>query len=243
MTFTPQGQAVSGGSDGRVYVWKQGQIDPAEQWECTTTGNDTLVTSVAASDERILAVNSLPYKAFTIWQVVDGKSRMILHEDHPVRSALVSPDTGCVFAFGEEFHSWNARWPERATSTKIDFEMDEYQAVLSPDGGRVYLGNINGQIAACTTAGGAIQLIGAHKNYVTVLALTADGRYLVCGGWDTTIRIWDIEKRLEVGRYTWELPLECGAAHYDGKSQRVVVGDKQGGVLFFTFEDSPPLAE
>jgi WD40 repeat protein len=35
--------------------------------------------------------------------------------------------------------------------------------------------------------------LGGHTNYVEAVAVTADGRRAVSGGWDTTVRVWDLE--------------------------------------------------
>lgn len=37
-----------------------------------------------------------------------------------------------------------------------------------------------------------------HKNPISTIAFTNDGKYLVSGSWDKTIKIWNFETSLEV---------------------------------------------
>ena len=107
--------------------------------------------------------------------------------------------------------------------------------MLTPDGARAIVGDLDGHIVEFPLAGGRRE-IGQHRNYVDALALTEDGALLAAGGWDATLRLWDPAAAEEVGRYTWELPLSCALCRRIDGRDVLVVGDRQGGVLFFTIE-------
>ena len=72
-----------------------------------------------------------------------------------------------------------------------------------------------------------------HKNYVRALALSPDGRWLFSGGWDKLLRLWDLSTGKVIARYLWELPIASCDLYAGGDHLKMIVGDKQGNVLFF----------
>jgi WD40 repeat protein len=79
-----------------------------------------------------------------------------------------------------------------------------------------------------------------HRNYVHALAISPDGRWLVSGGWDCTLRIWDLASEMVVSRYSWQLPLECAdMVETSTGVLRLIVGDAHGNILFFEIEPGP----
>jgi WD40 repeat protein len=236
--FTPQGQLLSGGRDGHLYLWEPGTREPVDSWECPMANDvDLQILGLSATEERILVVSAGYYdEFFVIWQMVDGVPAVLYQGDQRVRHAMVSDDTQTAVLFGDQIYLWQAGTFQEINAVTGDYYTPD-AAVLSTDSQRVYMGNLYGQIGVLNPiVDGGYYLLGAHTNYVNALALSPDERYLVTGGWDTTLRIWDLDNGVEVGRYTWELPLEAAAAHYDGKALRIVVGDKHGSLLFFTLQ-------
>lgn len=112
---------------------------------------------------------------------------------------------------------------------------------VAPDHSRLAIGDIAGQIGTWDLKRGQMSTIGGHVNYVRGLAVTPDSRLLLSGGWDGTLRLWDLETSREIGRYAWELPIErcvVGAKDLGAKDQTVLAaaGDAQGNVLFFSLD-------
>ncbi len=46
-------------------------------------------------------------------------------------------------------------------------------------------------------------LLGRHQGTVSALAFAPDGRTLLTGGWDNTLRVWDLDRGTERGCYSW----------------------------------------
>ena len=48
-------------------------------------------------------------------------------------------------------------------------------------------------------AGWQVRTLAGHSSYVTSVAISADGKRVVSGSWDKTVKIWDVETETEVG--------------------------------------------
>jgi WD40 repeat protein len=63
---------------------------------------------------------------------------------------------------------------------------------VSPDNTHIAVGCSNGKLKVYTLPGGElIQDLSAHPNWVTTVAYSPDGNFLVSGGSDDKVRVWD----------------------------------------------------
>lgn len=77
--------------------------------------------------------------------------------------------------------------------------------------------------------GKPIGAFAGHKDIVTFCVFSPDGTRLLTGGWDHTIRIWDVAKRKERARWKAPMKVTCGAFAPDGAN--VAVGLNGGEVI------------
>ncbi len=86
---------------------------------------------------------------------------------------------------------------------------------------------------ASSRAGVRSQVLWGHRDAVTCLALINNGRYLVSGSRDQTLRVWDLNSGHLETAFTTEHPILACAAAADAT---IIAGDDSGGLLFFRLE-------
>jgi WD40 repeat protein len=234
VVFMSDGRIVSCGADSAVRVWKAGGLSPVtavpvptESWPeglLSLVRRDDRTVLVGTGDGRLVAVD-LGAERFTVLGTVGD-------DDALERLAITADGTVAVSGImAGAIHRWRLEVPAPTPEPLARVEWAQ-SLVLAADGSLAVIGGIDGEIGLLDLAAGdAPEMVGQHFNYVEALALTTDGALLVAGGWDATLRVWDLASRSEVGRYTWELPLQRAVSgRLDGRDV-VVVGDRQGAVL------------
>ena len=79
-------------------------------------------------------------------------------------------------------------------------------------------------------------LVGRHTGMVTSLAFTPDGRTLLSGGWDETVRTWDVQGTRPPTAFTWPVGrVSSLAVAPDGL--RAVVGGETGTLSAWDLDD------
>lgn len=88
-------------------------------------------------------------------------------------------------------------------------------------------------------------LIGHHHDYVKALTSTSDG-YVISGGLDRFVNVWDVEKRVKVSAYENELSSDKGSVYSLGSNKKtglVAFGDNAANILLFDPKSSKPICE
>ena len=73
-----------------------------------------------------------------------------------------------------------------------------------------------------------------HSNWVNAIALTPDGKTVISGSSDHTIKIWDLGTDEEIATFTGESPITCCLVAPDGVT--IVAGEGSGRVHFLRLQ-------
>lgn len=94
--------------------------------------------------------------------------------------------------FGNLFLFDNRGTAPLLTDTIVTGTTYGFATAVSPDNSHIAVGCSNGKLKVYTLPEGAlIQDLSAHPNWVTTVAYSPDGQFLVSGGSDDKVRVWD----------------------------------------------------
>ena len=85
------------------------------------------------------------------------------------------------------------RWPRSSAIPPTGY--DHWSYSFTPDGQTIVSGDANGTIQAYDLNGKKIGDFIGHQSVIWALAPSADGRYLISGAGDQTVRLWNLKTR------------------------------------------------
>jgi WD40 repeat protein len=78
--------------------------------------------------------------------------------------------------------------------------------------------------------------LGRHDGKVFVLAFGPDGRTLYSGGWDNTVRVWDLDRGSERSRFTWPVGTRVVSLAVSPDGLRAAAGGDAGTVAVWDLD-------
>ncbi|MFN2367941.1 MAG: hypothetical protein ABR605_03175 [Desulfurivibrionaceae bacterium] len=207
--ISPDGSLiVSGGSDGRVGIWKV-----ADGSKLHTLGEYRQVSDVSFSPDgqRVIcaATDSGKNEVLHIWDYQAEKVRVELEgHSQKINTVAYSPN-GKMIASGSDdntLRTWYAG-NGRDIHTFEDKKNDVLAVSWSPDSGRLAGGlSWNGNIQIWDIGWDKLEItLSGHRDWVQAVLFSPDGRKFISGSRDGSIRIWDTGSGKETGmtRESW----------------------------------------
>ena len=195
LALSPDGRflAVDGADGNSINIW-----DAASGRELRTLyGHTNIVDSAAFSpDSQILASGSED-KTIKLWDVASGRElRTVAGHMGSVESVAFSPDgrTLASASAGEdkgfEIKLWDVA-SGRELSTQLNYS---YPIAFSPDGRTLASAFMAGKTIRLWNVlnGNDLYELSGHTSQVVSVSFTPDGRFLFSGGFDGSVRVWDV---------------------------------------------------
>jgi WD40 repeat protein len=222
LAFSPDGKMLaSGGVDNRIRFW-----DPDTGKELRTLeGHKNQVNCIAFSgDGKWLASGSQDHELM-LWDVDAGKlQRRFDGHDAPIELLALSPD-GKVLAsscLAGTLRLWDTQAGKEIRSLPIDAGLRVDAMLFTPDSRHLLFNNdtAEGIQLVDVAEGKLLRTFKGHRDsHVHGLAISVDGTTLISGGFDHTIRAWDVASGKERQRYGDEKSaVRCLALAPDGKT-------------------------
>jgi WD40 repeat protein len=216
---SPDGSFIVSGSEdpnvrGALRVW---DAETGEQ-RATLRGHDHegSAYACAVSPDGSFIVSGHGYGELKVWDVRTGKERATLRgHDDVVRACAFSPDGSFIVSASEDrtLKLWDSRTgKERATLQGHDGRV--YTCAVSPDGSFIVSGSEDARhdrrpradsLPGAHAGSGILKvwdprtaevrktLKGDDHEIVYACAISPDGSFIVSGGADRTLKIWDVQ--------------------------------------------------
>ena len=224
VAFSPDGQRVlSGSMDGAVKLW---DIDGGHELE-TFGGHASRVCRVAFSPDGRRALSTTEDGQMQIWPVNStGDTRLIRGFTGTLISATLSRDGRLALEGDCSGSDSSVRLWDTATGRELgDWKYDDglFTLELSPDGKSSLAGQNNGVIVQRDLASGRLlQTLSGHNGPVYTVTFANDSARCLSGGDDGTIRLWDLNRGVELRRIDTGIPLRAVRFSPDNQSVAAV---------------------
>jgi WD40 repeat protein len=270
VAVTPDGRhVVSGSDDNTLRVWDLASGKTIR----TLQGHTRSINAVAVTPDGRYVVSGSDDKTLRVWDLASGKTKKTLRgHTSSVNAVAVTPDGRHVVSGSRDntLRVWDLATGETKKTLRGHTSLVNAVAV-TPDGRHVVSGSWDNTLRVWDLATGRTKrklgiqvkkidspfssLKGqaqqkpqsgqGHTGLVSAVAVTPDGRHVVSGSHDNTLRVWDLKDGKEILTFTVDGELTaCGAA-LDNRT--IVAGDGFGRLHFLQLVEAdkskPPIGD
>ncbi|MBI5295032.1 MAG: hypothetical protein HY869_06120 [Chloroflexi bacterium] len=228
VAFSPDGKYIAIGSEESNIDWMSSEIAPTlnvwkvslDNWDgyriSLSLRND--VTAVAFSPDGQYLLSSSEDNTARVWELVTGREISRMTHDDTVTSIAFGPDGRQVISSSLDHtaRAWDVLpWQNIAQENhetpvlSIAFSPDSNYIASSDESGTILIREtgtdrevtrINLDAPPSESEDGLPFVYTPKTNPVFSIAFSPDGKYIVSGSFDNTVRIWDIKTGAEIER-------------------------------------------
>jgi WD40 repeat protein len=188
---------LSGGHDNTLRLWE------VENGRCVSKfkGHRESVVSVGLDANASLALSASYDKTVRLWDVSSGQCTRILKDEQGLQLACLGTDGQLALSaysdYGKDLSLWNTASGRIVRAFRIPDEQSyhhDFRAVgLSADSRWAFSGESDTVFLWDTATDQCIRIFKGHLDRVNVVDLSIDGRWLLSGAGDNTLRLWEVE--------------------------------------------------
>jgi len=208
VAFSPDGKRiVSSSLDKNIKVW---DAETGKELKAFR-GHDWSVECVAFTPDGKRLISASWDDTVKLWDVMIDRESIKIHGHRRVaRSIAFSPDGRQIVSGSYDYtiKLWNAQTGEAIRTMRVRGLFPSGQALgltpsgvaFSPDGRRIASGEGDRRFVRVWDASTGAQLMAlrGHKDLVRCAAFSPDGKYIVSGSDDKTIKVWDAMSGSEI---------------------------------------------
>jgi WD40 repeat protein len=202
--FSPDGKTIATASlDKTVKLWsREGRLLQSLRDGSLATDSNSIARVQFSPDSNRIAITTFG-RTIEIWTVDGQKLKTINEMNSQAMSVTFSPDGKTITSASQEgkIRVWNLQDQKLKTLSAKDMgRINEIE--FSPDGKVIAIAGENGRVKLLKRSGQEIKTFAAHKNTVTKLRFSPDGKTLLTSsdGYTTypesTLKLWTSDGRL-----------------------------------------------
>ncbi|KAJ3124366.1 hypothetical protein HK098_001190 [Nowakowskiella sp. JEL0407] len=225
---------ASGSEDRSIILWSMKNYEKLKRF----VGHSDAIYALAISSDSKLVVSGSDDHTVRLWLIETSEVlRTFVGHSHWVNSVAFSPDDQCIIS-----GSWDKTvrlWyidEEQESRTLLDNLPREVRTVALTNDGEQFVFGCGNNIYTCSTkTTNLVNTFKGHTREIRSMAISSDGKYIVSGSCDDTVKIWDFETGEElktlVGHTHW---VNAVAISHDGKY--VVSGSEDKSIKIWSVD-------